>query len=171
MRGGCSPKEAFTMKKHITIAVALCLFASMLALGGCGSNDHSQLQGEWQVEGTEVTVVFTEDELKMVGETFGYTIDTDEQVINYTSNDEDYGQAAYAFSDDGQTLTLEESDGSGGTTTTTFVKLSDDTTAEPVASASSDDEDASEDEEGESDESGSEEEEGESTEEDGSAEE
>ena len=132
------------MKKYITIAVALCLFAGALALGGCGSNDHSLLQGEWQVEGTAVTVVFTEDELKMVGETFGYTIDTDEQVINYTSNDEDYGQAAYTFSDDGQTLTLEESDGSGGTTTTTFVKLSDDTSAEPVASASSDDEDTDE---------------------------
>ena len=146
MRGGCGPKGAFTMKKHIvaTIAVALCLFAGMLALAGCGSNDHSLLQGEWQVEGTEVTVVFTEDELKMVGETFGYTIDTDEQVINYTSNDEDYGEAAYTFSDDGQTLTLEESDGSGGTTTTTFVKLSDDTSAEPSASVSTDDEDTDE---------------------------
>ena len=138
------------MNKRIAAALIVGATAGVLALAGCSSDsaDHKALMGEWQVEDTEVTVVFTEDELKMVGETFGYTLDEDEGVIDYTSEDEAYGTAEYTFSDDNQTLELVEDDGSGGTTTTTFVKLSDDTDAEPSA-GDSEDTDDSEDEDSE----------------------
>ena len=139
------------MNKRIAAALLAGGLVGVLALAGCSSNsaDHKALMGEWQVEDTEVTVVFTEDELKMVGETFGYTLDEDEGVIDYTSEDEAYGTAEYTFSDDNQTLELVEDDGSGGTTTTTFVKLSDDTDAEPSAGDSDSEDSDSEDEDSE----------------------
>lgn len=144
------------MRKRLalTLVLALCACACLFGLAACGTSDHEDLQGEWQVDGqadgTVVTVVFTQDELKMVGETFGYTIDESEQTISYTSGDEAYGSASYSFSDDRQTLTLTEDDGNGGTTTTTFTKLSDDTSAEPsatVESTESDESDESADDE------------------------
>ena len=134
--------------------LATVLVAGALAVAGCDSTsaDHEALMGEWQVDDTEVTVVFTEDELKMVGETFGYTIDDDEQVITYTSNDEDYGTAQYSFSEDYQSLELVEDDGSGTETTTSFTKISDDTEAEPTAGGSTgDEEDSDGDSEAEAD--------------------
>ena len=139
------------MNKRIAAALLAGGLVGVLALAGCSSDsaDHKALMGEWQVEDTEVTVVFTEDELKMVGETFGYTLDEDEGVIDYTSEDEAYGTAEYTFSDDNQTLELVEDDGSGGTTTTTFVKLSDDTDAEPSAGDSDSEDSDSEDEDSE----------------------
>lgn len=142
------------MNKRIAAALIVGATAGVLALAGCSSDsaDHKALMGEWQVEDTEVTVVFTEDELKMVGETFGYTLDEDEGVIDYTSEDEAYGTAEYTFSDDNQTLELVEDDGSGGTTTTTFVKLSDDTDAEPTA-GDSDSEDSEDSEDSDSEDS------------------
>lgn len=145
-------------KRALTLGVAAaCLCACLFALAGCGS-DQSKLEGEWQVTDTEVTVVFTEDELKTVTETFGYTMDTSEKTINYTSGDIDFGSAEYSFSDDGQTLTLVEDDGSGGTTTTTFTKLSDDTSAEPSADISEDSEISGADDEDFEEDEGSEEE-------------
>ena len=123
---------AEVMKKRIcalaVVTVALC--ACLLALAGCGSSDQKDLIGEWKVQGTNVTVVYDDKQFKTYGTTFDYTIDTNAKTIT-TTNGSFTGLANYSYSDDKQTLTLNEDDGNGGTKTTVFDKVSSNGDAEP----------------------------------------
>lgn len=105
-----------------------CLFA----FAACGSSDANELVGEWKIKDTEVTVVFSGDKFKLVGNTFDYTIDPGSKTITYKSGDAT-GEAKYSFGNNGQQLTLDESDGAGGTKTTVFDKVSNNGDAEPSA--------------------------------------
>lgn len=105
-----------------------CLFA----FAACGSSDANELMGEWKIKDTEVTVVFSGDKFKLVGNTFDYTIDPGSKTITYKSGDAT-GEAKYSFGNNGQQLTLDESDGAGGTKTTVFDKVSNNGDAEPSA--------------------------------------
>ena len=105
-----------------------CLFA----FAACGSSDANELVGEWKIKDTEVTVVFSGDKFKLVGNTFDYTVDPGSKTINYKSGDAT-GEAKYSFGNNGQQLTLDESDGAGGTKTTVFDKVSNNGDAEPSA--------------------------------------
>lgn len=105
-----------------------CLFA----FAACGSSDANELVGEWKIKGTEVTVVFSGDKFKLVGNTFDYTVDPGSKTITYKSGDAT-GEAKYSFGNNGQQLTLDESDGAGGTKTTVFDKVSNNGDAEPSA--------------------------------------
>lgn len=125
------------------LAAALCTAALALALAGCGgtSPDVKNIQGVWQVENTEVTVVFTDTEFKMVGNTYNYTLDTGSKTIHYTSDDTDQGDSSYEISEDGKTLTIKQPNpDTGETQTTVFDKVSDDTSQEPSANGVEDDE-------------------------------
>lgn len=64
--------------------------------------------------------------------TFDYTIDPGSKTITYKSGDAT-GEAKYSFGNNGQQLTLDESDGAGGTKTTVFDKVSNNGDAEPSA--------------------------------------
>lgn len=105
-----------------------CLFA----FAACGSSDANELVGEWKIKDTEVTVVFSGDKFKLVGNTFDYTVDPGSKTITYKSGDAT-GEAKYSFGNNGQQLTLDESDGAGGTKTTVFNKVSNNGDAEPSA--------------------------------------
>ncbi|PWL78124.1 MAG: hypothetical protein DBY20_07295 [Coriobacteriia bacterium] len=105
-----------------------CLFA----FAACGSSDANELVGEWKIKDTEVTVVFSGDKFKLVGNTFDYTIDPGSKTITYKSGDAT-GEAKYSFGNNDQQLTLDESDGAGGTKTTVFDKVSNNGDAEPSA--------------------------------------
>ena len=105
-----------------------CLFA----FAACGSSDANELVGEWKIKDTEVTVVFSGGKFKLVGNTFDYTVDPGSKTITYKSGDAT-GEAKYSFGNNGQQLTLDESDGAGGTKTTVFDKVSNNGDAEPSA--------------------------------------
>ena len=112
----------------VAIMSCTCLFA----FAACGSSDANELVGEWKIKDTEVTVVFSGDKFKLVGNTFDYTIDPGSKTITYKSGDAT-GEAKYSFGNNGQQLTLDESDGAGGTKTTVFDKVSNNGDAEPSA--------------------------------------
>ncbi len=114
-----------------------CLFA----FAACGSSDANELVGEWKIKDTEVTVVFSGDKFKLVGNTFDYTIDPGSKTITYKSGDAT-GEAKYSFGNNGQQLTLDESDGAGGTKTTVFDKVSNNGDAEPSANGAVAEDDA-----------------------------
>lgn len=111
-----------------TVMSCTCLFA----FAACGSSDANELVGEWKIKDTEVTVVFSGDKFKLVGNTFDYTVDPGSKTITYKSGDAT-GEAKYSFGNNGQQLTLDESDGAGGTKTTVFDKVSNNGDAEPSA--------------------------------------
>ena len=128
------------MKTHVSVlparlaaplAACLVALACLLGFSGC-AGDAGAIKGEWKVKDTEVTVVFTDTQWKMVQNTFEYTLDTGTKTISYTA-DGMSGSAGYELSSDGKQLTLNEDDGNGGTRTTVFDKVSDDTGAEPSA--------------------------------------
>ncbi len=121
------------MRKQIAVLFATLLVAGMCCFGlvGCGGDDATTIKGEWQVQDTTVTVVFTDTEFKTVASTFEYSIDTQDKTITYTQGEME-GQATYEFTDDNKQMTLTEGDGDGGTQVTTFVKVSSDTSAEPT---------------------------------------
>lgn len=123
-----------TMGKRIctALAAALCACVCALVLVACGSSDKADLVGEWKIDGTEVTVVFSDTEFKLVGNTFDYTLDDGKKTITYSSGGAK-GSAQYSFSDNKQQLTLKESDGAGGTKTTVFNKVSSNGNAQPSA--------------------------------------
>lgn len=116
----------------------LCLIAAVMSctclftFAACGSSDANDLVGEWKIKDTDVTVVFSGTEFKLVGNTFDYTIDPGAKTITYKSGDAT-GSAKYTFGNGGQQLTLDESDGAGGTKTTVFDKVSGNGDAEPSA--------------------------------------
>lgn len=112
----------------VAVMSCTCLFA----FAACGSSDANELVGEWKIKDTEVTVVFSGDKFKLVGNTFDYTIDPGSKTITYKSGDAT-GEAKYSFGNNGQQLTLDESDGAGGTKTTVFDKVSNNGDAEPSA--------------------------------------
>lgn len=114
------------------LAAALIACACALVLVACGSSDKADLVGEWKISGTEVTVVFSDTEFKLVGNTFEYTLDDGKKTITYSSGGAK-GSAQYSFSDNKQQLTLKESDGAGGTKTTVFNKVSSNGDAQPSA--------------------------------------
>lgn len=132
-------KSALLKRIAVSVAAVACALACLFALPGCASGDANTLIGEWKIQNTDVTVVFTGSEFKLVGNTFDYKIDTSDKTITYTSGDAT-GSAKYSFSDDGKMLTLEENDGAGGTKVTVFDKVSDDGNAEPSANGIVEDE-------------------------------
>lgn len=121
-------KKRFIACFIAAIMSCTCLFA----FAACGSSDANELVGEWKIKDTEVTVVFSGDKFKLVGNTFDYTIDPGSKTITYKSGDAT-GEAKYSFGNNGQQLTLDESDGAGGTKTTVFDKVSNNGDAEPSA--------------------------------------
>ncbi|MEI3376836.1 MAG: hypothetical protein V8R08_03235 [Coriobacteriales bacterium] len=116
----------------------VCLIAAVMSctclfsFAACGSSDANDLVGEWKIKDTDVTVVFSGTEFKLVGNTFDYTVDPGSKTITYKSGDAT-GSAKYSFGNNGQQLTLDESDGAGGTKTTVFDKVSNNGDAEPAA--------------------------------------
>lgn len=116
----------------------VCLIAALMSCTclftfvACGSSDANELVGEWKIKDTNVTVVFSGTEFKLVGNTFDYTVDPGSKTITYKSGDAT-GSAKYSFANNGQQLTLDESDGAGGTKTTVFDKVSSNGNAEPSA--------------------------------------
>lgn len=120
-------------KRLIACLVAAIMSCTCLfAFAACGSSDANELVGEWKIKDTEVTVVFSGDKFKLVGNTFDYTVDPGSKTITYKSGDAT-GEAKYTFGNNGQQLTLDESDGAGGTKTTIFDKVSNNGDAEPSA--------------------------------------
>lgn len=136
------------MKQRMTALLMslLCVCACAAFLAGCSSSDTTDIQGQWKVGDSDVTCVFTDTELKMVGSTFGYTLDTGAKTISYTNGGLDAGSAEYSFSDDKQTLTLVEDSGNGDgeKKTTTFTKIDNDTSAEPTANGETGDDSSDE---------------------------
>lgn len=127
-------------KRFITCLVtAACACTCLFALPACGSGDAGNLVGEWKIQNTDVTVVFSGSEFKLVGNTFDYTVDPGSKTITYKSGDAT-GNAKYTFSNGNQTLTLDESDGAGGTKVTVFDKVSSNGDAEPSANGVAEDE-------------------------------
>ena len=125
------------MKKKLAacLLAALCACACLFAFSACSESDKNDLIGEWRIQNTEVTVVFSGTQFKLVGNTFDYTIDTGNKTITYVSGGAT-GTAKYSLSSDKRQLTLEESDGSGGTKTTVFDKVSSNGDAKPSVAAS-----------------------------------
>ena len=120
-------------KRLIACLVAAIMSCTCLfAFAACGSSDANELVGEWKIKDTEVTVIFSGDKFKLVGNTFDYTVDPGSKTITYKSGDAT-GEAKYTFGNNGQQLTLDESDGAGGTKTTIFDKVSNNGDAEPSA--------------------------------------
>ena len=119
------------MKRMLVITVAaLALCACLFALVGCGSTDKKDIQGVWLVDGSTVTVVYTEDELKMVGLTYGYSLNPGKKTITYTYGS-DKGEGTYELADG--KLTITQTDADGTEQVSTFTKVSDDVEAEPQA--------------------------------------
>ncbi len=135
--------EKYKIKVNPLIAGAIaCALAFICVLGLCAcSSDKDAIKGEWQVQDTDVTVVFTDTQWKMVQNTFDYSVDTDNKTISYSA-DGLSGSASYELSSDNNQLTLKEDDGEGGVKTTVFVKLSSDTSKEPSAGGSDSDSDS-----------------------------
>ncbi len=133
---GLSRTQALPARMAALLAAAVLALACLAGLSGCGGGDKDVLKGEWQVSGTQVTVVFTDTQWKMVQSTFDYQLDQNAKTITYSA-DGMSGSAGYELSSDGKQLTLNEDDGNGGTKTTVFDKVSDDTQAQPSAGAGS----------------------------------
>lgn len=125
------------MKKILAAAfTAVVMAACLMGLAGCSqSADVKDIQGVWQIEGTNpsVTVVFTDKEWKLASDIdpYQYTLDTNAKKLSF-SNEVEEGEAEYSFSDDRQQLSLTQTDDSGKTETQVFDKVSDDTSAEPT---------------------------------------
>ena len=87
----------------------VCLIAAVMsctclfAFTACGSSDANDLVGEWKIKDTDVTVVFSGDKFKLVGNTFDYTVDPGAKTITYKSGDAT-GSAKYSFSDNAKAL-------------------------------------------------------------------
>lgn len=122
------------IRKRIAVCVValVCACACLFMVPACGSSDAGAFVGEWKIQNTQVTVVFSESKFKLVGNTFDYTVDDGKKAITYKSGDA-VGTAVYSFSSDKKQLTLEESDANGGTKTTVFEKISNNGNAEPSA--------------------------------------
>mgnify|MGYP006912479558 CR=1 FL=1 len=127
-------KEYDVIRKRLIacLVAAIMSCTCLFAFAACGSSDANELVGEWKIKDTEVTVVFSGDKFKLVGNTFDYTVDPGSKTITYKSGDAT-GEAKYTFGNNGQQLTLDESDGAGGTKTTIFDKVSNNGDAEPSA--------------------------------------
>ena len=132
--GESEAKVPIAIQKRMLAALAalLCALACLFMLAACGSGDKADLVGEWKIDGTEVTVVFSDSKFKLVGNSFDYAIDEGKKTITYSSGGAK-GSAEYSFSSDKQKLTLKESDGAGGTKTTVFNKVSSNGDAQPSA--------------------------------------
>lgn len=115
-------------------------FAMAVMLCACNTLDHSAdaitIQGEWQVVGTNMTFVITDNQIRMPEDVnYDYTIDVNNQTIAFNVGNVS-GSADYTLGTDKDTglttLSLTELL-DGQETTTKFVKLSDSTTATPSA--------------------------------------
>ena len=73
-------------KRLIVCLVAVAMSCTCLfAFAACGSSDANDLVGEWKIKDTDVTVVFSGTEFKLVGNTFDYTVDPGAKTITYKS--------------------------------------------------------------------------------------
>lgn len=119
-----------------SIALLACLLGACIGCSKIG--DHSdeaiQIQGEWQVVGTRMTVTFTNNQIKLPGGTvYDYEIDTVNRTITFSVGDVS-GEATYKITQDSElgTMRLELTEiVDGEEVTTVFAKLSDDTNAQP----------------------------------------
>ena len=120
------------MAVFVRVALAVCLVACMLLASACSSStDAKDIQGEWRVKDSEVTVVFTDTQFKTYGQSFDYTIDTNAKTISFKQGSMDSNDNKYTLSEDKKTLTLDESANLGEEKVTTFEKVSDNVDAEP----------------------------------------
>ena len=105
----------------------------MFGLSGCGSSSDSKLLGEWWLDGSNVTIVITDSEIKMVDVTYTYTLSGN--TINFKSDDGGSGSMTYELSEDGQSMVITE-DQDGTKVSNPWTKISDNTDAEPSATYS-----------------------------------
>jgi len=127
----------------ISVILAGVLILGVLGVSGCSDlrlGDHSAdattIQGEWQVVGTMMTFVITDNQIRMPGDVnYDYTIDVNNQTLAFSVGSV-AGSADYRLTTDKDTgvvtLSLVEVL-DGQETTTNLVKLSDDTKAKPSA--------------------------------------
>lgn len=130
-------------KRKVALTAAAVTFLFIVAVSGAlfwnaylRYDDASDIQGEWQVEGTGVTVVVDADSIEMPDAlSYAYTIDTWAKTIAFSFDDLS-GSGSYRFSDDRRTLVITEGQGDAAIAMT-MTKLSDDTAAEPRKDADS----------------------------------
>lgn len=130
------------MRRTVWTALLLTvvLFACAAVMAGCASrqNDADTIQGEWQVSGSNMTCVITNNQIRMPKETnYDYTLDETNGKITYSVGNVS-GTADYVFGKDSSgnvTLMLTEYP-DGNQVITTFVKISDNTNATPTLGGS-----------------------------------
>lgn len=141
-------------KRKVALTAAAVTFLFIVAVSGAlfwnaylRYDDAADIQGEWQVEGTGVTVVVDADSIEMPDAlSYAYTIDTWAKTIAFSFDDLS-GSGSYRFSDDRRTLVITEGQGDAAVAMT-MTKLSDDTTVEPRKDADSSDESDADDDAG-----------------------
>lgn len=112
-------RDAATAKKRRLsrrFVIVAAVIAVVLAVGiGVMSwnqwfryDDTADIQGTWQVEGSDVAFTFTEDEMVMTPEvSYTYELDTFQKTITFAFKDHQ-GQGTYAFSPERTTLVITE---------------------------------------------------------------
>lgn len=118
-------KRAKGPRRSIRISgkkVAIALVILVVAAVGCAAgafawdrwlryDDAWDIQGEWQLSGTQRVMVVTDSQLKITADvSYDYTIDEKAKTITYSFGDKS-GTAHYRFSDDRNTLVIDENGG------------------------------------------------------------
>jgi hypothetical protein len=133
-------------KKHKSkgkIAAIVLIVLALLCAGGVAAwmfwiqptyfpvyDDAADIQGEWLIEDEAITVVISEDEIRMPNDiTFKYVLDQDAGTIELT-NDKATATDTYSFSDNRKEVTIVEQV-NGEESTLVLEKLSKSTSAEP----------------------------------------
>lgn len=121
-------------KTIVTVAVVAVLVVAALALTGCGSKG-VDLVGEWTIDGSPMTVVFTETDVKFPGgQTYPYTVDEEAMTITITPTGGAASTSPFTLSEDGKKLAITETI-EDQEYTTNFTKKSDNGEAEPSVDA------------------------------------
>jgi hypothetical protein len=108
----------------VVIAVVVALGIVALVHGHIHENDATRIQGEWLIEGTDMTVVIDDSAIKLPSNVdYDYTVDTFKGIISFTYGDRS-GTAHYTLKDDGDTLVLKESYQVETDTSSTAIRLS-----------------------------------------------
>lgn len=108
-----SPKKA-RFSRRFVITVSVIAVALIVGIGVLSWNqwlrydDAADIQGTWQVEGSDVSFTFTETEIVMTPDvSYTYELDTFHKTITFTFKDYQ-GQGSYAFSPERTTLVITE---------------------------------------------------------------